>query len=171
MKEAIGGVFSLEFIIIFLLVLNGYLAFNVNYTKAFRVKNEIRSIIQKNEGLTDDALKDIEEYMNKVNYVQSDQYNNWCLDRGLYVCQTGKGSFCVSESTSPKYGVNDKGENIGAYYTVYTFVEINIPILDKFLSQLGGIFSVTGETSLIYTGDTPGLSFKDLIDNSQCIGK
>ena len=38
MKEATGGIFSLEFIIVFLLILNGYMAFNVNYTKAFRVK-------------------------------------------------------------------------------------------------------------------------------------
>ena len=63
-----GGVFSLEFIIVFLLILNGYMAFNVNYTKAFRVKNEIRSIIQKNEGLTDSAMEQIEEYMDEVKY-------------------------------------------------------------------------------------------------------
>ena len=56
-------------------------------------------------------------------------------------------------------------------YTVYTFVEINIPVLDKFLSQLGGIFSVTGETSLIYTAETPGIAFDKLISNNKCHGK
>lgn len=161
MKEAIGGVFSLEFIIVFLLILNGYLAFSVNYTKAFRVKNEIRSIIQKNEGLTKDAMDDISEYMAKVNYNQNSYYDTWCQNKGLYTCTDDAGrSFCVDVKSSNKYGtriVNGKAENIAAYYTVYTFVDIHIPILEKFLPYAGGIFSVTGETSLIYTKETPTL--------------
>ena len=168
MKEAIGGVFSLEFIIVFLLILNGYLAFNVNYTKAFRVKNEIRSIIQKNEGLTDDAMKDISDYMTKVNYTQNSGYDDWCIQKGLYVCKTDKGSFCMEMATSDKYGTRD-GKNIAAYYTIYTFVDIHIPILERFLPAAGGLFSVTGETSLIYTKATPS-DFTALINNNNCIG-
>lgn len=154
MKEAFGGVFSLEFIIVFLLLLMGILAFSVNYTKAFRVKNEIRSIIQKNEGLTKSATDDIENYMDTVNYTQSEGFNQWCKANELEVCRTGKGSFCYSVHTSDKYGTRD-GENIAAYYTIYTFVDINIPVLNNLLPFTAGIFSVTGETSLIYTGETP----------------
>lgn len=155
MKEAIGQVFSLEFIIVFLLLVNGYLAFNVNYTKAFRVKNEIRSIIQKNEGLTKSAVSDISTYMTKVNYYQGEDYNNWCTEKGLNVCKIGNSAFCYEVSTSDKYGTDKAGNNIAAYYTVYTFVDINIPVLNKFIPQLGGLFSVTGETALIYTKETP----------------
>lgn len=157
MKEAIGQAFSLEFIIVFMLILNGYLAFSVNYTKAFRVKNEIRSIIQKNEGLTEDAMDDISDYMTKVNYNQNKYYNDWCKDNHLYTCTDKSGrSFCVDIATSDKYGTRN-GKNIAAYYTVYTFVDIHIPILERFLPYAGGIFSVTGETSLIYTKETPTL--------------
>ena len=160
MKEAIGQTFSLEFIIIFLLLLNGYLAFNVNYTKAFRVKNEIRSIIQKNEGLTKEAMSDISEYMDKVNYTQSAGFTQYCSDRGLYRCTTPNGrTFCMDVNTSPKYGTRN-GQNIAAYYTVYTFVDINIPVIKNFFNQLGGLFAVTGETSLIYTKETA------LLDNA-----
>lgn len=155
MKEAMGQVFSLEFIIIFLLLLNGYLAFNVNYTKAFRVKNEIRSIIQKNEGLTKSAVNDIDAYMEKVNYYQGDGYNEWCLNKGLKVCKTSKGAFCYDVATSPKYGVDKDGNEIAAYYTIYSFVDINIPVINKFIPQTAGLFAVTGETSLIYTKETP----------------
>lgn len=158
MKEAIGGVFSLEFIIIFLLLLMGFLAFSVNYTKAFRVKNEIRSIIQKNEGLTEQAAIDIEDYMENVHYTQSEGFNNWCKNNGLKICRTNQGSFCYKVQTSDKYGTrirNGKEENIGAYYTIYTFVDINIPVLNKLLPMTAGIFAVSGETSLIYTGETP----------------
>lgn len=153
MKEAMGGVFSLEFIIVFLLILNGYMAFNVNYTKAFRVKNEIRSIIQKNEGLTTSAMEQIEEYMNKVNYTQSNGFNQYCQNRGMYTCTVNGRSFCMDVTTSDKYGTRN-GENIAAYYTITTFVDINIPIINRFFDRLGGLFSVSGETSLIYTKET-----------------
>ena len=160
MKEAIGQVFSLEFIVFFLLLLMGFLAFSVNYTKAFRVKNEIRSIIQKNEGLTEAAVGDIESYMGTVSYTQADEFNDWCETNGLKVCRTGEGAFCYAVETSDKYGTrlnttNNKTENIAAYYTIYTFVNINIPVLNKLLPFTAGIFAVTGETSLIYTGETP----------------
>lgn len=155
MKEAIGQVFSLEFIIIFLLLLNGYLAFNVNYSKAFRVKNEIRSIIQKNEGLTDSAVADINSYMQSVNYYQGEGYNKWCSDNHHHVCRTDKGAFCYDVTTSDKYGTDEAGNEIAAYYTIYTFVDINIPVLNRFIPQTAGLFKVMGETSLIYTKETP----------------
>ena len=60
MKEAFGGIFTLQFIVVFMIIVNCFLAFSVNYTKAFRAKNEIRSIIEKNEGLTCSAMKQIE---------------------------------------------------------------------------------------------------------------
>lgn len=159
MKEAIGQAFSLEFIIVFLLILNGYMAFNVNYTKAFRVKNEIRSIIQKNEGLTEVALEDIDEYMKEVNYTQNQGFTTWCKNNDLYVCTVDGRSFCMDVATSPKYGTRN-GHNIAAYYTVYSFVDINIPIVNRFFDSMGHLFAVTGETSLIYTKETA------LIDDS-----
>lgn len=163
MKEAIGQTFSLEFIIVFLLLLNGYMAFNVNYTKAFRVKNEIRSIIQKNEGLTKEAMKDIDDYMQKVNYTQSEGFTDWCSKDGrdLYVCTTPSNrKFCMDVVTSDKYGTRD-GHNIAAYYTVYTFVDINIPLINRIYDTIGGIFAVTGETSLIYTKETAFIDSSD----------
>ena len=172
MKEAIGGVFSLEFIIIFLLILNGYLAFNVNYTKAFRVKNEIRSIIQKNEGLTASAMTDIDNYMQKVHYTQNDGYTQWCMDREYYVCEPQGGTnrkFCMEMATDSKYGVDSKGNEIAVYYTIYTFVDVRIPVLDRFLPELGNLFSVTGETALIYSKATPD-DFEALVKDGRCVG-
>lgn len=171
MKEAMGGVFSLEFIIVFLLILNGYMAFNVNYTKAFRVKNEIRSIIQKNEGLTDNAMNQIEEYMNKVNYTQAQGFNDYCSKKGMYTCNTAnKRYFCMNVTTSDKYGKNTQGYNIAAYYSVTTFVDINIPIINKFFDRLGGLFAVNGETSLIYTKETAFTGERGSLQVGACTG-
>ena len=44
MKEGIGGVFVLQAIVVAMIIITCLLAFSVNYTKAFRVKNEIRNI-------------------------------------------------------------------------------------------------------------------------------
>ena len=41
MRDAFGGIANMVVIIVFLVIVSGYLAFNVNYTKAFRVKNKI----------------------------------------------------------------------------------------------------------------------------------
>ena len=59
-------------------------------------------------------------------------------------------------ATNSKYGTDADGNNIAAYYTVYTHVDFNIPVLNRFLPELTtGLFTVTGETSLIYTKETP----------------
>ena len=49
MRDAFGGVANLVIIVVFLTLVSGYLAFNVNYTKAFRVKNKIISLYAKSE--------------------------------------------------------------------------------------------------------------------------
>ena len=63
MRDAISGALTLQIILIFMIIINCYLAFSVNYTKAFRVKNEILSIIEKNEGLTCSAMDQINDFM------------------------------------------------------------------------------------------------------------
>ena len=49
MREAIGGTWLTQLIIIFMLIFVAFLALSLNYTKAFKVKNEILSIIEKRE--------------------------------------------------------------------------------------------------------------------------
>ena len=160
MKEAMGGILSLNLILIFLVIISCYLAFSVNYTKTFRVKNEIRSIIEKNEGLTCDALKQIEKLMEDYNY----EGRQMCPGGGDWFLVTQptikKGSFCYKVQAVDKYGTYEPDELYkGAYYTVGVYINIvDFPILNgtatgindlwAFLSQP---FFVTGETSLIYS--------------------
>ena len=56
MRDAIGQVFALQVILAFVLLINGYMAYSVNYTRAFRVKNQIVNIIEQYEGPTDEAM-------------------------------------------------------------------------------------------------------------------
>ena len=46
MRDGIGSVVMITIIIVFIVAASSYLAFNVNYTKAFRMKNKIISIYE-----------------------------------------------------------------------------------------------------------------------------
>lgn len=165
MREAIGGVFTLQIIIVFFVLVSCYMAFSVNYTKAFRVKNEILSIIQKNEGLgagtttdqsTSQAIKQIEAIVERYNYNLGSGYLDWCEKNGYQKQAIGTNSgFCYkTEQVDVSGGTNSESTYKGSYYTVATFVNIDLPLFNKFLPFVGNLFIVEGETSLIYSSGT-----------------
>ncbi len=160
MRDAIGGALSMQMILIFLIIVNCYLAFSVNYTKAFRVKNEIRSIIEKNEGLTCSAVTQINDLFLRTNYgVQKDERT--CPD-GYTEAPLGNGLFCYKYEKVDIAGTsNDNSFYKGAYYTVLTFVDIDIPIFNKIfpeIAAMNNVFTTKGETALIYSsGANSGL--------------
>ena len=69
MRDAFGGLINIAIIIVFLVIVSGYMAYNVSYAKAFNVKNKIISTIEEHEGKcdfskTDDTcVKMIDSYM------------------------------------------------------------------------------------------------------------
>ena len=75
MRDAIGQVFALQVILAFVILVNGYMAYSVNYTRAFRVKNQIIDIIEQYEGpYNDEALEKINAYIRQTTYnVQNEQ--------------------------------------------------------------------------------------------------
>ena len=159
MRDAISGAMTLQIIVIFLIIINCYLAFSVNYTKAFRVKNEIRSIIEKNEGLSCDALEQVNELMLKSNYAMNDEFENWCRNNGYQVANLDAGSFCYKYHKVDVEGTSNGNLTYkGAYYTVATFVNVDLPLVNKLLPFAGNLFLVKGETALIYSsGAVSGL--------------
>ena len=152
MRDAISGAMALQIILIFLIIINCYLAFSVNYTKAFRVKNEIRSIVEKNDGLTCDALDQIQDLMIKTKYAMNPEFENWCTNNGYSVARTSAGSFCYKFNKVDVSGTSNENNTYkGAYYTIATFVNMDIPLVNNFLPFAGNLFLVKGETALIYS--------------------
>lgn len=143
MRDAFGGLMNMVIIVVFLVLVSGYLAFNVNYTKAFRVKNKIITTIEQYEGACDPGNES-----NKCNqvikdYMQSVGYNASSLnltDKG-YVCNN---SYCIKrmEAETDTGNVDLKKK---VYYEVTTAVVIDIPIINKIMPQLQ-IFQVSGTT-------------------------
>ena len=49
MRDGFGGILNIVFIVIFLLIVEGVLGLVVNYTKAFKMKNNVISMIEQYE--------------------------------------------------------------------------------------------------------------------------
>lgn len=141
MRDAYGGIVNIMFIVVFMVVINGYLAFAANYNKAFRVKNKIISLIEQNEGWDnnkEDLKEKIQTEMKQVGYAVTD------LDISGYDCDKQWG-YCVRQyyTSGP-----DQGEITKITYKVVTAVNVDIPIIRNVLPKLS-VFQVSGTTKAI----------------------
>lgn len=151
MKEAIGQVYALQIILAFVILLNGYMAYSVNYARAFRVKNQIVDIIEEYEGPNnEEAIDKINTIIDQMTYEVPQRLVNNFKSRysdensGEPNCQNG---WCYIEHN---VSIDDAdGERNGKYYSVVTFVNIDIPVINNIIG-LGDFLSVYGETRTIY---------------------
>ena len=146
MRDAFCGIVNIVIIVVFLVLVSGYLAFNVNYTKAFRVKNKIISTYEQYEGNCDQnstCENKIKEYMTRLGYnapnMKAEDKTWQCRDIG----------YCVKEvlvSTKDKNSITERNEK--SYYKIKTQINIDIPIVNKIMPGLR-IFEVSGDTKVI----------------------
>ncbi len=153
MRDAVGGTVTIGIIIFFILLVNGYLAFNVNYTKAFNVKSQIISIIEKNEGHTDRAEEQIKEYIASINYSVNQNMMQGVLNDEGFICPGSGGSdngslgYCYKPVAADTETTDTYR---GTYYQVVTFVSMDVPVLSQLLPMLADdLFRVNGETKLV----------------------
>ena len=159
MRDAVGGVFSVQTILIFIVLVSGYLAFSINYTRAFRVKNKIIDSIEQYEGDIDKVVEeggDVWCYVKGgcsgkggVGYEPRDEYiTKVGTDNGADGCNTDLG-FCWKKTSASS---DDNGATLErVQYRVYTVIYINIPVINRVynLSGLPSFFTVTGDTKTI----------------------
>ena len=71
MRDAFGGVFTMNFMLVFIFIFVAFSAISLNYAKAFRLKNSIIDFVEENEivNLSDiDAKTDeLNSILNKAN--------------------------------------------------------------------------------------------------------
>lgn len=143
MRDAFGGIVNIVIIVVFLTLVSGYLAFNVNYTKAFRVKNKIISTFEEYEGNCDNESSacntKIQNYMKELGYSAPD-FN---LTSEGYTCKYG---YCYKKIEVTTGDVSETKQR--AYYKIVTQINIDIPIINKILPGLK-IFQVSGDTKPI----------------------
>jgi len=140
MRDAIGGSAVLVIIVIFIVVALGYMAFNVNYTKAFRMKNKIISEYEDYDGVClSDCEEHIKDYASTIGYLSASM-----------TCPSGytamSSLYCVKKievhPTNSEEEVNDLSNR--SYYRIITKINIDIPVIRNIFDLRA--FQITGDT-------------------------
>ena len=166
MREAIGSAFLVNLILIFMGVISALVVGSISYSKAYKAKDRIVYIIEKYDGYTDAAEKEITTSMRNLGYTIDNENGSRC--EAIYKKKnkdgykddllihgrnngTSKYDYCVYKYSCDQDDDGLIGGNcIATYYGVTTFMHFDIPLIGGWLR-----FAVSGETSLVY----------DVIDN------
>lgn len=157
MSDSIGGTYIVGIIVMFIIIASGYMAFNVNYTKAFRMKDKLVTVYERNNGTCNSScMEEIIEYAKEIGYTGVTNLN----------CPTSEGYekgpngypyalYCIKKTVSyegKRYGKGEAsivdGEVIDrrniCYYSFITKINISIPVIDKLFNL--EVFQITGDT-------------------------
>ena len=154
MRDANGGIVIIMIIMVFTVFAISYLAYNVNYQKAFRMKNKIISIYEKYNGNCNpgDCVREIENYAREIGYDTDNNFPCNNIKGDNFDSKTGNFSssskqlYCVKEVKKTTKGTDvypDTGKE-SCYYQIVTKINIRIPIVEN----------VIGTPALYVTGDT-----------------
>ena len=153
MNEGVGSTTILTIIAVFIAIAAAYMAYNVNYTKAFRMKNKIISTYEKYEGKCESACEsEINSYASEIGYkphnISSDCNSFSDLPSGtVEKAAKGGGTYCIYKikvEKSPDTASIHEDMKDEYYYRVLTRIDIQIPIVQNVLGLR--ILSITGDT-------------------------
>ena len=142
MRESIGGAWLLGIVMTFIVLFASFLAVSINYSKAFKVKNNVVDLIEKHEGMTEKTVDAIWDYLYTEGYILKDKCKSGYkgFDRDGSVGSSEEALYCVKKNTIAADTSLEK-----AYYSVEVFFRLDIPMLGNIFT-----FSVSGETMSIY---------------------
>lgn len=146
MRQAIGTTWTLQLVIIFMLIFVSFLALSINYTKAFKIKNELTTMIEKYEGLSegnDGSISIINNYLLYNNYTvmgkcEEDEYGVDNLNDSIIkkVNKNEKYYYCVKKIDEATEALPFK-----AKYKIKIFFNFSLPIIGQLFT-----FNVDGTT-------------------------
>ena len=130
MRDAYGGTFMIEIMMVFVVLFVSFTAVIVNVAKTFRIKNELINIIEQDGGYNTKAESDISSYFDTTSYQLIGDRPSSCSDNKYW----HDSKYCVTPLPD---------ENNTEYYKVTVYVSISLPIFD-----LSFIIPVSGETEV-----------------------
>ena len=143
MREALGGYFNISILFFFILLVSGFISLSINYTKAYRVKNNVLTYLEKYEGNpnNEELLDYTSSYIQSVGYNASNESISAAKNAG-YTCSLYKGQeqgWCYKKN-SPN------GDRFSI--DIVVFVSVDIPVLNKVFANFK-FFWLNGTTSSI----------------------
>lgn len=173
MRDSIGSALLLNIVIVIVGVISTFLISSIAYSKAYKVKNKILSIIEEYDGEcnfqgygTDDCTKKIEDVLYDIGYstnikksgcddieytknkstgiLEIKNVYNGSLSGGHQYC-VYKYVLCDLVQTGSDTFICANDSNKQFYYKVITYMHFDIPVVENFLE-----FPISGETKSFY---------------------
>lgn len=166
MREAIGGTWVFQIVIIFILLFTGFMCLTINRSKAFNVKDQILQTIQSYNGIDLQSSYDGEEtgpLADIVSYITNNSYRTTGVmpretipDGGVRQCYTRDGKqtennpvFCITKVPVMNDITTDVKELPDmSYYQVVVFYQLDLPVFHDLFN-----FRVVGNTKILYGGE------------------
>jgi len=139
-----GGSVVIVIIMVFIVLVSAYLAFNVNYMKAFKMKDKIITLYEESDGECLSTCQDkIKKYAREIGYdVATLNCANGYQNIGNMYCEKEVKVSAKNCNSNSKYEPCDTGKS--KYYKIVTKIDIRIPIVDNALDIKP--FQITGDT-------------------------
>lgn len=139
MKESIGSTWSLQIMILFLLIFSAFLIIVLNYSRAYIVKNDVVSIVEKYEGFSEESVEIVNNYLISKGYKGSGRCpEGW---RGV---ENLKDNVVENANGGKEYNycfVEERKDD--RYYTrIKVFFKFNLPAIGDILT-----YGVNGKTN------------------------
>lgn len=143
MKQSIGLTYTLNFIIVFIVITFAFLFGIMSYYKAFKVNSRVSNAIENHEGYNSLSVAEIDNVLGTLGYV-----------RGATNCPSrkykGKEYTSVASAKDLDYALciyeYPVDPNTGYFrYGVVTYIHLDIPVIEKTLK-----LPVYSETEKIY---------------------
>ena len=161
MKEAIGGTWLFTLVIAFLAVFTTFVSITTNYSRTYKIKDEIIKDIEYYNGINKKSTAAVRDYIKGIGYtthsVCPEDGDRWMgfsvnaseADGYSVPPYSGEANYCIKKT------VTRKVEYFGstAYYTVVVFFRIDWPMFRQMFNV-----KISGETAPLrsYTGDCSG---------------
>lgn len=146
MRQAIGSTWIMQLVIVFMLIFVAFLALTINYTKAYKIKNEVISVLEKYEGPNsgeDHSISIINNYLkyngyHSVGTCSDDSFGATSLDSSTLVPVNNgdKYYYCIRRTGTSTETFPDR-----VSYELEAFFKFNLPLLGDIFT-----FRVIGET-------------------------
>lgn len=154
MRDAVGSTWIFSLVISFTLIFAGFLVLALSYSKAYKIKNEMTSMIEKYEGLTNNdilngkgSIQIINQYLYNSGYKSKGpcEIGDYATDdlSSPTLVQVTSGTYkedyfyCVSTSTN--------SESCTTLFKIKVFYDFNLPILGQLKK-----YSISGQTNEVY---------------------
>ena len=135
MRDAIGGSTTLVIIVVFIVIALGYMAFNINYTKAFRMKDKIVTLYDDYSGNCLNSSKcqqEIKSYAKQIGYSTDTGRSSFMKCPSGYTAANG--IYCYRKENVSNATLINKDSDVNKKKTIH-FVKFFTEYSGKFDSE------------------------------------